>query len=835
MDRFDIRQIPILVVDDSQDNLDLMEGLLASEGYNSIYLARSGQEALSCLSQHNDIGLVLMDLMMPGMDGHESCRMITGNEAWKHIPVIIVTGGALRRNEAIEKSFAAGAMDFITKPINEVELFMRIHSALTLYRERVIRRQKTEELQESEEKFRITFDQAPVGIAHVDRNGKILLANEQLCTMLGYSKDELIGVPFHRVYQTCPDEAGYRKHLEMHAEGDKPFTREVAALVRKNGARLWTNITISPLRESSGKLKYFTYVIEDITERKNAEENLRLAATVFDASREAIIITDAEAKIVKVNRAFTEITGYEAGEVMGKSPQMFSSGIHGTEFYADVWASVERTGQWQGEVLNRRKSGEVYPSWLTLCAVRNDHGEISNYVGVSVDITSRKEAEERLSFLANHDVLTGLPNRVLFHDRLQHSLARASREQFEVAVLFLDLDRFKNINDTLGHDMGDILLQQVSQRLGVHIRKSDTLARWGGDEFIILLERIRSSQDAALVARRILSVLADPFSILGQEVFVTASIGISLFPKDGEDVQTLIRNADTAMYGAKNKGRDGYQFYTSEMNVSALERFQLESDLRRALQRNEFVLYYQPRVEIATNHITGAEALLRWQHPTRGLISPMSFIPMAEETGLIVPVGEWVLKNACMQARRWIDAHRSSFVMAVNLSRCQLAKLSLPDIVCQVLEETGLQAGQLELEITENVAMQDLRTALAILDKIRQLGVRIAMDDFGTGYSSLSYLKRLPLSTIKIHESLIRDIPKDTYNVTITKAIVGLGKSLGLRVVAEGVETKQQLSLLTELKCDEAQGHYLGKPMPAEEFEQMLRKANKLDSCSPSN
>jgi diguanylate cyclase (GGDEF)-like protein/PAS domain S-box-containing protein len=571
------KRIPILVVDDSRDNLDLMEALLVSEGFERIHLAFSGQEALSLLASHPDIGLVLLDMMMPGMDGHEVCRRISQNEAWCHIPVIIVTGGALRRNEALEKSFAAGAMDFITKPINEVELLSRITSALTLYKERAIRLRKTLELEESEEKYRVTFDQAPVGIAHVAVDGKILMANQRLCGMLGYDHDDLL----HLVFQQLFEQKNRDTHsgcLEKLLEGSVSYGTFELPLMHRQSRNVWTQLTVSPLRDSHGRTKYLIYVVEDISERKFAEDGLRLAATVFDSSTEAIIITDAQARIVKVNQAFTEITGYQADEVVGKNPRLLSSGRHHALFYEAMWSKLVGTGQWEGEILNRRKSGEIYPSWLTLCAVKDDEGKITNFVGISVDITMRKEAEERLSFLANHDALTGLPNRILFSDRLQHAMARAHRDLLQMAILFLDLDQFKNVNDNFGHTMGDSLLQSVGDRLLRHIRESDTLARWGGDEFILLLEKIRSAEEAVHVAQRILRVFAAPFVLDGHEIAINASIGISLFPQDGREVQSLLKNADAAMYCAKELGRNNYQFYTAQMQKVFPKRLCLETD-----------------------------------------------------------------------------------------------------------------------------------------------------------------------------------------------------------------------------------------------------------------
>jgi diguanylate cyclase (GGDEF)-like protein/PAS domain S-box-containing protein len=817
------RKIPILVVDDAQDNLDLVEALLGSEGYENIHLASSGAEALAALSDHPDIGLVLLDMMMPGMDGHQVCRRITESKEWGHIPVIIVTGAALLRNDALCKSFGAGAIDFITKPINEVELFARIHSALTLYQERVMRRSKGRELAESEEKFRVTFDQAPVGIAHVDLEGRILLINRHLCSILGYALHELLDQSFDCLCE--PHQRAVRREcVENVIIGESAFLEAELTLVHKQGNAVWVHLTVSALREPSGNPRYFIHVVEDISERRRAEDDLRLAATVFDCSAEAIIIADARANILKVNRAFTETTGYAAENVVGKNPRLFSSGMHDEEFYKAMWAILNATGQWQGEIINRRKNGESYPSWLTISAVKDDEEEVCNYVGMSADITTRKVTEERLSFLATHDSLTGLPNRSLLTDRLQHAIDLASRQGKEIAILFLDLDRFKNINDTLGHDMGDQLLQRMARRLSNQLRKSDTLARWGGDEFILLLETAQKGQDAALVARRVLQVVSEPVEIMGCEIIVTASIGISIFPKDGEDPQTLLKNADTAMYCVKESGRTGFQFFTPKMNVLAQERFLIEAELRRALAQDELLLYYHPQIVIATGEIIAVEALLRWQHPTRGIIAPMRFIPFAEETGLILPIGEWVVRKACEQNRRWQEAGLGKIRMAVNLSRVQLNNRHLAKTIDEILRETNLDPELLEIEITETAMMQNVQSGISVLRELGMLGVHIAMDDFGTGYSSLCNLRNLPIGTIKLHWSLIRDVPTATDDVAIAVAIISLAHNLRLQVVAEGIEREDQLSFLREQGCDRAQGFFFFRPMPAEEVEQMLAK-----------
>ncbi len=821
------KKIPILVADDTQDNLDLMEALLASEGFEDVRMVSSGQKALELLSVCNDVGVILMDMMMPGMDGMEACRRITSSKEWGHIPVIIVTGGALRHNEAVRKSFAAGAMDFVTKPINEVELFMRIHSALALYRERVIRYHKTCELEESEEKFRITFNQAPVGIANVDVDGRFLLVNLRLCEMTGYGEDELLHHPFPEIFEP-QSRRRHQQQLKQFMDAGMGYHAYELPLVHKDGRTIWSRLTLSPMKDVSGVPKYFIFIIEDITERKNSEDNLRLAATVFEGSAEAIIITDAEANVLKVNSAFTSMTGYQDHEIVGQNPRLLNSGTHGVEFYRNMWSVLSDTGQWQGEIWNRRKNGDIFPAWLTLCSVRNSSGQLTNYVGISRDITLRKEAEERINYQASHDSLTGLPNRSLFHDRLAHALVHASREKHQLAILFLDLDRFKIINDTLGHAVGDFLLQSVVKRLTSRTRETDTLARWGGDEFIVLLERIKENQEAAITARRLLDLLAEPFCVQGQEVFITGSIGISLFPKDGEDVQTLLRNADIAMYRVKDLGKNDYKFYTASMNANALEQMKVESELRHALARDEFVLHYQPRIDVVTGKIVGAEALIRWNSARRGLLWPRDFIPQAEENGCIVPIGEWVLRTACLQCREWQAVTEQPFKMSVNISTHQFKKDDITAVVARILKETGLAPDLLELEITEAVMMENMDKAINTLHALSELGVKVSIDDFGTGYSSLGYLKRFPIGALKIDQSFVRHIPANPDDTAIAMSIISLGKTLKLKVVAEGVETVDQLSVLRNYRCDEAQGYLFSHPMEANLLSEAMNKPDPL-------
>ncbi len=556
----------------------------------------------------------------------------------------------------------------------------------------------------------------------------------------------------------------------------------------------------------------------DITDSVRQSERLRLAARVIESTHEAVVITDREARIIEVNPAFCRITGYSAAETVGRKPGFWKSQHHDKTFYTRLWEALRTEGFWQGEIWNQRANGDVFPTWQTISAVRDEHGEITHYVSVFTDISELVESRSQLLHLAQHDALTDLPNRLLYLDRLRHALERARREQQRLAVLFLDLDRFKHINDSLGHALGDRLLVEVALRLRSTVRSEDTVARMGGDEFILLMENLRQDEDAALLAQKLLQVMSAPFHLEGHEFYITSSIGISLYPRDGTDAETLVRNADAAMYRAKAQGRNAYAFYTEALTHSAMERVQIETELRQAIARGELAVHYQPQVDLASGRVIGAEALLRWQHPRLGMVSPERFIPIAEDTGLIIDIGAWVLHQACRQMQSWRQAGLPLDSIAVNVAGPQIQRGDILATVQRVLAETGLPAHCLELEVTEGFIMGQAEAAIGVLDALSRLGVRLAIDDFGTGYSSLAYLKRLPIDKLKVDRSFVRDLPADEEDAAIAAAVIALGHSLGLTVIAEGVETAAQRDFLLTRRCDQAQGWYYGRPVPPEHF-----------------
>jgi diguanylate cyclase (GGDEF)-like protein/PAS domain S-box-containing protein len=628
-----------------------------------------------------------------------------------------------------------------------------------------------------------------------------------------FGEQGTIAFIIHNVEEVC-DFALARRHVQ-----DRHVQDEGAEHTEKVEARAEHADT-----ELAGRAKINSPAEAATAESQRTERMQRQAAAVFATTNEAIMITDSEGNIVAVNKAFTRISGFESDEVVGRNPKLQQSGRHDERFYQNMWRDLETGGQWQGEIWNQRKNGEIYPAWENISVVKDEQGRIINYVSIFSDIGVIKQAEERMSRLAHHDALTDLPNRLLFMAHLHQALEREKRHGHKIALLLLDLDRFKLINDTLGHAVGDRLLQVVAQRLKCCVRAEDTVARLGGDEFIVLLNEMGNAQDAALVALKIRDELAKPIMLDGKQVVTAASIGISVYPTDAQNTEDLVKAADAAMYRAKERGRHTFEFYTVELTAKAQERLSLEVELRQALANREFVLYYQPQLELATGRIVGVEALLRWRHPSKGLVLPDNFIPIAEETGLIEPIGEWVINAAFAQAAAWSALSVGPVRVAVNLSGRQMLYDHVFETVDRALRahQVAPHHLQVEIEITESVLLSLERSA-DILGRLRTLGVSIAIDDFGTGYSSLSHLKHLPIDTLKIAQVFVRHIPGDADDKAIASAIIAVGHNLRMRVIAEGVETREQLEFLRAQGCDEVQGHVICKAIRVEEITDVLR------------
>jgi diguanylate cyclase (GGDEF)-like protein/PAS domain S-box-containing protein len=557
-------------------------------------------------------------------------------------------------------------------------------------------------------------------------------------------------------------------------------------------------------------------------ERARLLGDLRVRDVVFDNAQEGVMITDLQGRILVVNKALIGISGYPQSELIGQPFAKLGSDRQSPAFYRGIWDAMSETGGWCGEVWHHRRDGEDYPVWLTLSAVRDDGGGLRQCVGVFTDITPLKNYQAQLEHLAHHDPLTGLANRLLLSDRLEHALLAAARESAVLAVLFIDLDRFKRVNDSLGHALGDALLQSVAERFRTAIREADTIARLGGDEFVVLAERLHTWEEATRLAHRLVKVLVEPLRLGAHELYLSASIGVSIYPRDGQTVETLLQHADVAMFRAKEKGGNNYQFYSEDMTVAALERVVLEGQLRKALEQGQLLLHYQPQIDLHTGEMVGVEALARWRHPEEGMISPARFIPVAEECGLIDALGGWLLLSACRQRCAWLDAGLAVGRVAVTVSGLQILRGALLAQVDEVLTETGLPAKYLELEITEPLLMQQHEVIGEVLNRLRDRGIMISIDDFGTGYSSLSRLKRLPADKLKIDQSFVRRLPDDEDDAAIVRSIIALGVGMHFTVLAEGVENQAQRDFLLAEGCDQAQGDWLGRPVPAEDLWTML-------------
>jgi diguanylate cyclase (GGDEF)-like protein/PAS domain S-box-containing protein len=635
-------------------------------------------------------------------------------------------------------------------------------------------------------------------------------------TVTGFPPEALIGRPGRELVH--PEDL---PSLQQDALAAHEFR-----LLSDTGDYRWMRSSLQRL-EQDGQPAGIRGILVDITERKHAEDALRASEeryrNLVNTAQDAIYTVSTSGDLTSLNAAFEKLTGWSPGEWLGKP---FAPIVHPDDLplAIDVLERVLSGQNASFELRIRAKSGDYLTAEFS-AAPLVEEGRITGLLGVARDVTERKKAQDIIRQLAYHDALTGLPNRALFEDRLRVTLAQAQRQRQMVAVMFLDVDRFKIVNDTLGHSGGDVLLRDIAAELTGVIRDGDTVARVGGDEFTLLLPAVNDESDAVAVAERILDTLKQPRFVEGQEFSVTTSIGITVFPQDGTDVHTLLRNADTAMYRAKERGRDNFQLYTPAMNAAVIQRLALENDLRHAVERAELFLHYQPVADVSTGQIVAAEALLRWEHPQRGTLDPDSFIPLAEETGLIVPLGEWVLREACLQARTWQDAGYTPIRLGVNLSARQLHHKDLINLVTSALEESGISPEWLQLEITEGDVMSNVEFIVAVLHKLRSMGVGISVDDFGTGYSSLSYLKRFPIDSVKIDRSFVRDLASDPSDAAIVTTVIAMARNLNLRVVAEGVETTEQLEFLRRRACDEYQGYLISRPLPAHQFARLIAPA----------
>jgi len=724
-------------------------------------------------------------------------------------------------HRAIDVAFGVHTENWCVMPLRGTQLYLEIDAGPIRDADgrlvAVVETLRDMTLRESmESRLRTMFESSPDPVWIIE-DERFIECNDAAVQMLGYaSRSEFLNThPSQLSPPRQPDgEDSFTKAERMMALArEKGLHRFEWIHTRADGTTFTAEVTLSVIDLAGRQAIYCAW--RDISDRKRSEEALRLYAKVFENSGEAIMITDRDNRIVAVNQALVRDTGYARADLLGRDPRVLASQRTPRDTYRAMWSALQETGYWQGELWDQRKDGVTYPKWAAISAIRDDAGELTNYIASFTDISERKAAEARIDHLAHHDALTGLYNRYNLETRLAQSLLAARRENRLLAVMFIDLDRFKIINDTLGHGAGDQLLVEVARRLGDCVRESDIVARLGGDEFVVALTSLGCDMDAALIAAKILGELSHPYTIDGRLLHSTPSIGISMFPFNGEDSETLMKNADTAMYHAKEKGRHNFQFFTPAMTAAATERMELERDLRGALAKREYELHYQPQVCARSGRLRGAEALIRWRHPERGLIPPDRFIPIAEETGVIEAIGAWVLDEACRQKAAWRAAGLTDLRVAVNLSAVQLRSPALVATVEAAMAAHGVGRDELELEITESAAMEDPERAIGQLKALRDLGVALAIDDFGTGYSSLAYLKLLPIHTLKLDRAFVRDIESDENDAAISAATIALARNLGLKVVAEGVETESQRTFLSHHDCDLLQGYLFGRPEPA--------------------
>ena len=719
------------------------------------------------------------------------------------------------------------------------------------------RKRTAETLKDREQRLRGILDTVADAIITINDVGEILSFNKAAEHIFGYSLQEVLGENISIIVPE-PHRSQHDQYLKNYLKTGKQkiigtVNREESG-VRKDGSEFPLELAVTELRH--GSKRFYTGILRDITHRKKAEadlrrahselemrveertrdltqeiterhraeDGLRLAGEVIESLAEGVAIIDQDFRITSINPAYTTISGYTPKDLLGHHPinhaALSKDGIQ----YKNMIAGLEERGKWEGEFWNLRKDGEKYAERLSVTTISNPDDDVRQFAAIISDITKRKQDEERILYQANYDNLTSLPNRTLFHDRLEQGIVNMKRSDKSLGLMFIDLDGFKLVNDTLGHDIGDLLLKEAADRLEECVRDGDTVARLGGDEFTIIMPNLDDHRNAPLLAQRVLDSLAAPFHLNGHETFISGSIGITIFPDDATSAHSLLKNADAAMYRAKEKGKANFQFFTTDMNQEVEDRLVVKSGLTKALEGREFKLLYQPKLDLVTNKVIGAEALMRWESPDLGLVSPVTFIPILEESGMVIEVGAWAIREACRQHLRWLEEGLDPVKIAVNLSARQMRDPSFVEIVKGALKDAGLPPSAMEIEITESMLMSDVPNVVAALENLHDFGIRISMDDFGTGYSSLSYLKRFPIDTIKIDRSFVNDIDTSRDDAEIIHTIINMGQTLNRKIIAEGVETKAQLDILKNYNCDEIQGYYFSKPLDADVFTTFVNK-----------
>ncbi|MFZ2302315.1 MAG: EAL domain-containing protein [Gallionella sp.] len=686
------------------------------------------------------------------------------------------------------------------------------------------REQAEKVVRASEERFRSIFDHSKVGMNLIGPDYKYLKINRAFSEMTGYSEDELLAHDFKKI--THPDDIELNSMwVNKLLAGEIDHFNIQKKFICKNGSILHGDLTVSAMRDENGKLMYGIAIIQDITDRVQAQQKLLMLSRAVENSPATVVITDPNGTIEYVNKKFTVITGYSFAEAIGQNPRILKSGKQSADFYAQLWRTILAGHEWRGEICNKKKNGELYFEQVSISPVVDEQGTINNFVAVKEDITDKKKTEETIWRQANFDTLTGLPNRRMFRERLEQEIRKSNRSNLPIALMFIDLDHFKEINDSLGHDIGDILLVEASRRIADCVRATDIVARLGGDEFTVLLVGIEDVTSVERVAQCIIEKLAASFQLKEEVAYVSASIGITLYPNDANTIEGLFKNADQAMYVAKEQGRNRHSYFTHALQEAAQTRLRLINDLRSALAAGQFSVHFQPIVELATGRINKAEALIRWQHPERGMVSPAQFIPLAEETGLILEIGDWVFYESMRWAKHWRTLYNPVFQVSVNKSPIQFYKDGDEHAVwLSHLRDIDMPGQGLVIEITEGLLLDSNTSINGALLTLRNADIQVSIDDFGTGYSSLSYLKKFDIDYLKIDQSFVRHLETDHNDMALCEAIIVMAHKLGIRVIAEGVETAHQRDLLVAAGCDYAQGYLYSRPVPAEEFEELLKR-----------
>jgi len=843
----------VMVVDDDRSTHDVTSLVLDDFTYEGrklqIVNGYSGEDVRRLMSEHPDTAVLLLDVVMESENaGLEAVRYIREHLKNRFVRIILRTGqpGLAPESEVIshydindykDKSDLSAlklntAMVVALRSYQDLKkiqkLAMSNDSLELLVKERTIALAKTNQQLKDEVQQRADSE---AQLAEAQRLARIGSWSWDIKTGSMTWSDQIYRILGHEVSGT---EVNYATFLDSICENDKasveamhsyliekkpPFFSIEHHLITSDGAPLYVCQQGELEIDDSGQILNITGTLQDITERHDAEESMRKLSLAVEHTADSIMITDKEGIVEYVNPAFEDTTGFSKAEILGKKPSALKSDKQNEVFYKRMWNTILAGSVFSDVIINKRKDGSLYYEEKTITPQKNAQGVITHFISTGKDISERMESQQKLQHLAHHDALTGLPNRILFQDRLHQAIPRMGWHKRNIGIMFIDLDRFKRINDTLGHDVGDLLLCEAAERFNSCIREGDTVARLGGDEFAIILNDLASQADVPPVAEKIIKSLSEPFTINNNELFISASVGISMFPEDGRDNKTLLKKADIAMYHAKANNGGSYFFYADEGNVGAAERLALESKLTRALDRGEFYLFYQPQLHLDSCKIVSREVLLRWSHPQFTNISPAEFIPLLEETGLIVPVGEWVLRTACLDEMVRQKSGLTPQRIAVNLSIRQFSQSNFVRVVESIIKETGIDPKYVELEVTEGLLISNVIETAKILHQLHELGIKLSIDDFGTGYSSMNYLKRLPFDTIKIDQSFVRDITTNTDDAAIASAIITLAHSMELDVVAEGVETMQQLEFLRNQGCDLIQGYLCSRPKPFNEIE----------------